>query len=150
MIKHERSLSNKNLRAGGVGEGLVYPTRSAMLDNFRASRSEAKKDTRRDAIECGREGGYPPYSKVVSRGVRIFFEVDGDCYTTGAEPIDWELNSTMTQYSKKIADMIEEFGDRLTEVSLDEQFDMYATKAGYEDGDYNISDYAAGVVVWKR
>jgi len=149
MITHERSFRNKNLRAGVVGEGWTFPTRATMLDSFRGARATARKDSKKDAIEEARDEGNP-YKITHNRGVNMYFEVDGDFDVRGAEFIDWDLNSTMTAYSKIVGDMVAEFGDRLTSVSLNEQYDCTPNALAYEEGDYFISDHEADVIIWKR
>lgn len=149
MIKHERNRTNKALRAGVIGEGWTFPTRATMLDSFRSSRALARKDSIKDAIEDALDPS-SPYKIIINRGVRMYFEVDGNFNEKGAEYIDWDLPSTMAAYSKKVFEMVAEFGDRLTSVSLNEQYDCTYSARAYEEGDYFISDHEADVVIWKR
>jgi len=149
MIHHERNRTNKALRAGTIGEGWTFPTRATMLDAFRASRALARKDSKKDAIEDALNAD-APYKITHNRGVNMYFRVDGDYFVRGAEYIEWDLNSTMAAYSKQISEMVAEFGDRLTEVSLNEQYDCTYSAFAYEEGDYFISDHEADVTIWKR
>jgi hypothetical protein len=149
MNTHERSLVNKALRAGVVGEGWTFPTRATMLDSFRGARATARKDSKKDAIEDALNAD-APYKITHNRGVTMYFLVDGDYDTRGAEFIEWDLNSTMVKYAKQVAEMAAEFGDRLTEVSLNEQYDCTYSAFAYEEGDYFISDHEADVTIWKR
>ena len=146
---HERNKEIKKLRAGVVGEGWTFPTRATMLDSFRGARATARKDSIKDAIEDALDPS-SPYKIIHNRGVRMYFEVDGDFSVQGAEYIDWDLPSTMAAYSKKVAEMVAEFGDRLTSVSLNEQYDCTYSARAYEEGEYFISDHEADVVIWKR
>jgi hypothetical protein len=147
MNVHERSRVNKGLRAGVVGEGWTFPTKATMLDSFRGARATARKDSKKDAIEDARDGD-KPYKITHNRGVNMYFLVDGDYDVLGAEFIDWDLRTSMAGYAKQVQAMVGIFGDRLTEVSLNEQYDCAPNAQAYEDGDYFISDHEADVKIW--